>query len=240
MPINPESLYLQLKKLVAEAPIFNSGPIGPEAHQWLGRASLLVEAANGPGSLDAIKFRSAADYLHSTGHPHQITTILHRALAIAEAAAPAATRGGFIAKGAGFDALQVIGQVLAHATRDAFIVDPYMDRCVFTDFATLAAEGVSIKPMFDREYTNPDLITPSLSRWISQYKDSRPIEVRQTRRKALHDRDIIIDGDQVWNLTQSLKNFAGRSFAGVSRVDDEHAAMKREAYMQVWNESEPI
>lgn len=243
MAIDPESLYFQLRQLVFEAPILIPGSVTPDVQRWLGRAALFVEQANPQSSFEPILFRSAADQLGSErfrDSPHQILNIVHRALARAEAAAPVSARGGFIAKGAALDALQVVGQVLAEALTDVLIIDPYMNTIVFTDFARLAKNGVTVRLLSDREYTQPDALMPPMERWVAQYGHSKPLEVRQTRRKALHDRDIVIDEAKVWHMTQSLKDFASRSHAGVGRVEAEQAKMKVEAYRQLWLEAKPV
>ena len=142
MPIDPESLYRQLGQLIAETPerLAGPGPITPEMHRWLGRASALVEV---DGSLpDRVGFNSASNYLNGPNrelNAHQIVTMLHRALARAELKAPAAVQGAFIPVGASFDVLQAIAKVLRGASRDVLIVDAYMDAKALTDFAPLAA-----------------------------------------------------------------------------------------------------
>src|SRR5713101_784302 len=126
MAVDAQSLYLQLRQLVAEAPsdLAAEGPISAETHHWLGRAFALITAGRSDKfdtleRMDEIAFRSAADSLTNpllrAHHAHEIIAILHRALARAELNAPAAARGGFIAVGAAFDAVQTVGKVLREA-----------------------------------------------------------------------------------------------------------------------------
>jgi hypothetical protein len=53
---------------------------------------------------------------------------------------------------------------------------------------------------------------------------------------------LIVADDRavVWSLTQSLKDFAGRSPALVQRVDKELAEMKADFYAQTWSAATPI
>jgi hypothetical protein len=56
----------------------------------------------------------------------------------------------------------------------------------------------------------------------------------------LHDRLIIVDGAQVWVLTQSLNAFVVRSPATIVRVDGETAALKIKAYQDIWDKAKPL
>ena len=240
--MDPESLYLQLGQLVADMPeLAGTGPITPEINRWLGRATQLVKATG--NLVDEVGITVASDGLNGflrEQNAQQIAAVVFRALAYAEANAPTAARGGFIGVGAALDALQVVGKVLAEAKRHALIVDAYMDSRVFTDFAPTAAQGVSVRLLTDSFYTKPDALIAGMTRWRQQFGAARPIEVRLSAPRALHDRLIVADGALVWSLTQSLKDFASRSPALVQRVDPDLAKMKLEFYEQVWTVSTPL
>lgn len=93
----------------------------------------------------------------------------------------------------------------------------------------------------DSHSTKRETMRSPAERWMQQYGDARPIEVRFTAPRQLHDRLIVVDGARVWLLTQSLKDFAGRSPASVIRVDDPvAAALKRDAYAQLWAAAAPL
>lgn len=242
MTIDPESLYLQLGQLVAEMPkLDGTGPITPDINRWLGRAALLVEATG--GRVDAISLKSASDMLNTIirdTNAQQIAAVVYRALAVAEANAPATTRGAFVGVGAALDALQVVGKVLAEAKRDVLLVDAYMDAKVLTDFAPMAAEGVVIRLLADSFSTKPDALLPAVTRWTQQFGTTRPLDVRLSTPRALHDRLILADGAMVWSLTQSLKDFAGRSPALVQRIDVNLTAQKVDFYEKVWTAATPL
>lgn len=240
-------MYQQLGQLVAVIPqdLAGPGPLSAESHRWLGRAALLVgEAGQAVGdNMDAITFNIASNGLESVlrpRHAHEIVTILHRALARAESVAPATARGAFIPVGAAFDVFQVIGKILSEAKASVLAVDPYIDPTFLTDFASMASESVAIRILGDQFYTKTDLIHPAVDRWSKQYGDARPIEVRLTSPRLLHDRVIIIDDVQIWSLTQSIKHFANRSPGMVQRVDGEAATLKRDAYLQLWAQAQPL
>jgi len=255
VPTDPEALYRQLGQLAAETPVNLAGPgdLAPDTHRWLGRVAALIGdlCKNvGPSSpagtmimMDQVSFNSASDGLTGLlreGNAHRIIAILHRALASAELYAPAAAQGAFIPVGAAFDAFQVIGKVFGGATKDVFIIDPYMDAKVLTDFAPLAPEQVAIRLLTDSFYTKPEALQPAATRWVQQHGAARPLATRLTAPRLLHDRLIIIDGAHVWSLTQSLKDMASRSPASVLRVEVDLAKLKADSYEQFWAGAKPL
>jgi hypothetical protein len=232
-----EALYVQLGQLVAEMPAIRPGaPITPEINRWLGRAAVLVtEVGNG---IDPVSFTTAANGLNlmlmRENYAQEISAIVFRALGFAEAKAPTSARGGFIGVHQDLDALQMVGKILAESRGDVLIVDPYMDSKAFTDFGPTALQGVTLRLMADSYYTRIEALRPALLRWIQQFGTARPIQVRLSGPRALHDRLIFVDGEKVWSLTQSLKDIAGRSPALAQRLDLEPAKMKIDFYENVW------
>jgi hypothetical protein len=162
-----------------------------------------------------------------------IRNVVYRALAAAASRPPASVQGAFILAGNVFDALAAIGKVLACATRDVLIVDPYMDERALTDFAPLALERVGVRLLADAKCHKPTL-RAAAERWSAQYGTSRPLAVRLAPARTLHDRLIILDDADAWLLTQSLNAFARRSPASISRTNDEIAALKVAAYQVMW------
>ncbi|WP_184056715.1 phosphatidylserine/phosphatidylglycerophosphate/cardiolipin synthase family protein [Paraburkholderia sp. MM5384-R2] len=217
------------------------GPITVETNQWLGRAAALIEATFGR-SAEVITFKVAADNLDSALRDVNAQTIaatVHRALAKAELAAPAASQGAFIAVGESFSALAAVSKVLATARQNVLVVDPYADAKALTDFAVLAPEGVMVRVLSDADTVKPSL-KPAAESWVKQYTGARPLEVRLATARSLHDRLIVVDDAQAWTLTQSLKDFAARSPATIVKVDAETARLKIGAYAVIWQSAAPL
>lgn len=238
MPLDPQSLYVQLGRLIETMPPLTA-PLTAEDHQWLGRASALI--ADTGNVLDMVELTTAIDFLETINHSmsvHKVKAVLYRALSKAELAAPVAARGAFIPVGADFDAFAAIGKVLAEARSDVLIIDPYLDETVLRDFVGSAPDGVRVRLLSDR-HSYKSTLEPAARRWAGQYGANRPVEVRLTAPRLLHDRLIIIDGSKVWSLTQSFRDIAARSPASIVRVDDT-ASLKITAYEQMWQAATPL
>lgn len=188
LPTDPESVYLQLGQLASEMPqLAGNGTITAETNRWLGRVAYLVKLVLDPA--DAAIFDVACNNLNTLARDMNAQTIsatLYRALGAAGARARSAARGGFVGVGAALDALQVVGKALSQAKREALIVDAYMDSKVFTDFAPTAGTGVSLRLLSDGFSTKPEALRPSMTRWTQQFP-ARPIDVRLSQPRALHD-----------------------------------------------------
>jgi hypothetical protein len=158
--------------------------------------------------------------------------VLYRVLAAAELNAPASAKGAFIPVGNSFDAFASLAKVLQTATRDALIVDPYMDEAVLTEFGGTVPSGVIFRLLSDHATYKPTLHTAA-TKWVTKYGVARPLHVRLAPPKALHDRAIFIDQTTAWTITQSFKDLAKRSPAEIVRADDT-AALKITAYEAIW------
>ncbi len=146
---DPEALFRQISDLIATMPDLTEregdvteSRIPADTLRWLGRLHAVVEQVC--GLPETVPLTMATERLHTMAADRgadQIRTIAYRALAVAEAKAPAAVQGSFIATGQGFDAFAAVGKILQSANADVFLVDPYMDASIVTDFVVLAPEG---------------------------------------------------------------------------------------------------
>jgi hypothetical protein len=231
--MDPESLYRQFGRLIESAPEFSHNVVaGPDHLMWIGRGrALLVELDE---TMLFAEFEAASRNLlgpRRTDAFKTIMLVLYKALASAEMKSPAGARGAFIPAGNAFDAFAALAKVLQTATSDVFIVDPYMDEVVLTEFASAITDGVTIRLLSDSANVKPTL-APAAANWVKQFAH-KPLSVRLAAPRTLHDRAIFVDRTTGWILTQSLKDFAKRSPAEIVRADDT-AALKIAAYEAVW------
>jgi hypothetical protein len=114
-----------------------------------------------------------------------------------------------------------------------------MDEKTLTDFAPLALENVSLRLLTDQQTHKPGL-RAAAERWHAQHSAKRPLSVRLAPPRTLHDRLIMVDGEKVWILTQSLNAFASRAPASIVRVDGDAASLKIDAYEAMWAAAGPL
>lgn len=216
-----QRLYHQLGRLIEAIPdevTQGVSPSMPDTHQWLARAYAAVEAAAGP--VEAAAFKLMFQNFGSTySKPDALIQIVYRAMAICEASLPAGSEGAFIPVGNSFDAFNALSRIFASSRRDVFLVDPYLDESVLTEFAQAVPPQCTLRLLGESSKVRPTL-RPAASAWVSQYGVQRPLEVRLAAPRLLHDRAIFVDGSGAWTITQSLKDFAKRSPAEIVKATD--------------------
>ncbi|WP_418116764.1 hypothetical protein [Variovorax sp. 350MFTsu5.1] len=242
MTTAPETLYLQLRRLVASMPDLASGDIRkPEDLQWLGRAAALIEES---GDLaDFVQFKSCADNINPMRRvidARKMEAIVHRALARAELQAPVSAQGAFIAAGDTLNAFAAVAKVLTRAKQDILMVDAYADQTIITGFAVTAPDGVALRILGADKEARKATLRPAVANWVQQFGHDRPIEVRVAPQAGLHDRLILIDGTEAWFAGQSFNGMAQKSHTSIERSDPELAAMKVQAYETLWAGAQPL
>jgi len=228
-----EGLYRRIGRLIEVAPPAPTTPnLSPELMRWLGQVSAIVKETRDvaisselESSMAMLNLPNRKDYFQ------RIMLALYKALASAEINAPSSAQGAFIPVGNAFDAFTALSKILGSANTDVFIVDPYMDESVLTDFAGSVKESVQLRLLADQATAKPSF-SPAVLRWKAQFAN-RPLEARFALPKTLHDRTIFIDRLQAWTVTQSLKDLAKRSPAEIVRADDT-ASLKIAAYEGIW------
>ena len=236
-----EQIYAQLQQHLKDNPgLTGRGDYGDAQYRWLARAHTLV--AKVVRETEADQFQSSMDYLglvaNRQANVQVIMNIIYRTLARLEQSLPLQAQGAFINVGAGFSAFEAVTKVLASAKTTILIVDPYLSSVALFDFVPSAPLKLPVHLLSDGNNTNLHApLKTGAERWKAQYGDERPLEVRITAPKQLHDRLIVIDDTDAWVLTQSLKDIASRSPASLTRSDAEVAALKAQAYRKLWDAS---
>lgn len=182
----------------------------------------------------------ALDTLVRDQNAQTVATIVHSALARAELNAPATAQGAFIAAGDTLNAVAAVGKVLGRAKSDILMVDAFADQCIITDFAITAPEGVSLRILGANKEARKLALRPAAERWVTQFGNDRPIEVRVAPAAELHDRLILVDGTEAWITGQSFNGMAQRSHTSIEKSDPELAAMKVLAYEALWSGAQPL
>lgn len=121
---------------------------------------------------------------------------------------------------------------------EVLVVGAYAEGNLLNSFLLAVPERVPIRVLADMRALKPTL-KPAVEAWGRQFGPTGPIEVRAAPRRTLHDRLILIDKGTVWLLGQSFNQLATHSNTYLSKADPELAAMKIEAYDQIWDGSAP-
>jgi hypothetical protein len=237
-----EELVLRLRNLVSEMPDLAQGPITHEMKQWMGRAIALVEVLGDSANTITLKVTcQRLDGVLRETNAQIIGVIVYEALAKAELKAPVSMQGAFIAAGHTLDAYAAVGKILGTATTDVLMVDPYADHTVVTDYAALAPDNVPVRLLADSApHKLKATLKPAVEKWIKQFGQARPLEVRLVAADTLHDRLVVIDGASVWGLGQSFKDLAVRSHTSLPKMDPQSGALKIAAYEAMWKTATPI
>lgn len=233
-PLTTEAIYLRLGSLIADIPDLKSDDPTPDTHRWIAQVLALIEVSNLVDTMSIGWFKAASQHLQgplSDANASTILAIAHQALAKAELRAPAELQGAFIAAGHTFDAFAAVGKALGAATDDVFIVDPYADAKVLTDYAVLAPDNVSVRVLAEAMHSKS--LKPASEHWRQQMK--QPLEVRLGPPRSLHDRLILIDGATAFVLGQSFTDLAKRAHTSLVRMPPDASSLKIAAYELMWS-----
>lgn len=236
--MSAEGLYAQLRELADTEPDLSQS--SPEVARWLGRLHQAVFESGGGPDIGMLKVASdgmggALDGFNA----RSIRNILYRALAKVERQLPAAAQGGFVAAGDVYDALTLISSALENATERALIVDPYAGPEVLASYALMIPERMQVD-LLGAEGRIKDSLKPAAEAWIQQYGEKRPFRIRCVDKSLLHDRLLIIDDKEAWDVSQSLNALAKRSPATIAKSRPDQAAMKVEAYAPLFDGATPL
>jgi hypothetical protein len=232
-PLTTEAIYLRLGSLIADMPDIKVDPT-PETHRWVAQVLALIEASKLVDTMSIATFQVVAQHLQGPlrdANWSAILAIAHLALARVELHAPAELQGAFIAAGHAFDAFAAVGKALGTATGDVFIVDPYAEAKLLTDYAVLAPETVSVRVLTEATYRKA--LKPAAEHWRQQMKQA--LEVRLGAPRTLHDRLILIDGKTAFVLGQSFKDLATRAHTSLVRMPPDAGKLKIDAYELMWS-----
>lgn len=234
--MDDSALYQALGTALQNQPDVNNQD---EFYRWLGRANALAQAEDSSFEREL----SAHQTVYLTIDPFKLlqvaNAVLCKALARVEIRLPVQQSGSFIQAGSDLDALASVSRVLKSATKTVFLIDPYMDATLLTDFSVLVDENISVRLLTDKRTVNASF-KPAVTRFKSQFGASRTLEARITPPSQLHDRLIFIDENVAFSVTQSFKDLAKRSHASIIKIDPELSALKVAAYEALWSAAKAV
>jgi len=233
---SPEALYHQLGRLRNEMPPWSE--LGtPAASRWIGGILAVVEAVDG-SLMEVVTLRGYFDHINRYECTERTSNMIAQAIdtviAKLELNLPAGVQGTFIPAGGIHDGYQAVSKAAGLAQKHVLFVDPYADDTLISDFAPLAPEGLRVFVLGDEKNVKPSL-KPAAVRWIAQWGSKRPLEVRVTPARTLHDRLLVIDSSTAWVVGQSFKDLAKRAHSSLVRMDPDSGILKINAHIEMWN-----
>lgn len=133
----------------------------------------------------------------------------------------------FFPTGSQHDAYVEIRRIVQKAQNKICVVDPYVDSTIFLLFTNVNPSVADIRVLTHK--FQPDFMLEG-RRFEAQYQ-KLSLEVRKT--EEFHDRFILIDDENCWNIGCSIKDAGMRVFM-ISQLEDQR---NREALIQQFNDA---
>lgn len=123
-------------------------------------------------------------------------------------------------------------KIVAGATTEVFVIDPYFDGAAFDAYFSDTTKGIAIRVLAERYAKD---IPAYARKHAAQYGTA--IEVR--RSDELHDRLVFIDGADCWLTGGSIKD-AGKKAAYLIPAAPAIAEAKKKIYGETWGRAKPL
>ena len=226
--MTPHVLLEQLRNLLASMPpLEGRGNYTAEQFTWLGRAKALISDWD---EFKSIPFNVAVDSLIRNINRHAqygiILTFIHDVIARLENSLPG-NSGQAFGPGAAYDFFVALNDLVASASTQIIIVDPYLDAEVFDGYLQGLSRGVTVRLLTTKYIDN---VRVALDKYRAQYGSN--IEARIST--DLHDRVIFVDAGQCWVLGASIKDAAQKKPTYLAPLSVDVAAQKRAVYEAIW------
>ena len=237
--MSAELLYHQIGGLAVEMPDLGSGPVTPEAREWIDRVVALIGSSG--GLADQIQLGVAVENLDGplrARNARTIVSIVHRALAKAELQAPPEARGAFVIASNAFDAFTAVRKVLGTVRNDVLLVDP-MPMRGSDRLRGIGARQCDVRLLLDRSDHNRSLASAA-RRWMQQFGRARPLLVRIASTGTLQDTLVLVDGTAAWALGQPFNQLGKRAYPALVRVSAEAAASLVVTHADIWKAAVPL
>lgn len=232
--MDPTTLHKKLKDLWDTKWVLEkNGPNSKPGSEWLAEVRAHLQLVDCDLAAEFAYFMSLAGLPLSsrTLGPIWINMqgILRTAIAKIEATIPP-NQEKVYGPGDAIDVYRDLSQIVAAATNDIFIADPYADHEIFDLYLAKLDSDVKIRLLTKP----PSSALKALAAKFSARSGAR-FEARST--SAIHDRVIFIDGRACWVIGQSIKD-AGMKKPTYLLPVDAVSDMSR-LYEDAWNNASP-
>jgi hypothetical protein len=130
----------------------------------------------------------------------------------------------YYSRGNFYEAKRMVIKIMRSANKSIVIIDPYLDDIIF-NYIDLIDEEIDIKLVTSQ-------IKKIFKELLNDLKNIRKnIDARQS--EGFHDRYIIIDGKEIWNLGTSI-NYIGKNAFQINKVTEEETINKIMKDYNLW------
>jgi hypothetical protein len=204
----------------------------PENHEWLGQAAALVMMAD---TVRGTVFRHQIDKLYSIGGD-PAAAVQSIIITLQQCRSEWRLKSGgpltvAFEPGKQFDYFDEIRKILASATSDVFVVDPYAGAEFVGRYIPHVKKGVAVRMLVENQITQ---VRSAAEMFTAQHGTA--IEVRKS--KSMHDRFIFIDRLECYTSGATFKDGAVKSATLITQITDAFAPMLR-IYEDMWSAATP-
>jgi hypothetical protein len=139
-----------------------------------------------------------------------------------------------IEQGAVFDYFEGVRKIVAAATVELLVVDPYLDAEFVSTYFPLIPSGVAVR-LLAVEKKEVATLVPAVDAWAKQH--GTKIEVRVAAK--MHDRYVFVDGKECYQSGASFKDGAKHAPTTLTQIVDAFDAMQK-TYETKWGAAKVI
>jgi hypothetical protein len=156
-----------------------------------------------------------------------VMTTLYEAIASLEENLPH-QKGAAFGPGAVYDFFVALNEVVASATKEILIVDPFLDHTIFGSYLSNLKPGVSVRLLISKYAESVKTAAISF-----RAQHGNVIELR--RSSGIHDRVVFLDQQQCWVLGASIKDAAVKKPTYLAPLPHDVVVEKVRVYETAWN-----
>jgi hypothetical protein len=229
-------LLARLSTLRADAPK-DLRASSPASFEWLGKVKAIAKRTDFYAGLE---FERAMSLTHSISDSSReegwgkiivsISSLLEDLELRVALPVEADKRDQAFGPGAVYDFFKALNGVIASASKDLLIVDPYMDDQIFDRYLQSAKSGVAVR-LLARDFA------PNVKAAASTFKQQHGVKIDVRKGSKIHDRVLFVDSSECWVLGQSIKDAAANKPTYLAPLSPDVAKLKLSDYEDIWNRS---
>jgi hypothetical protein len=236
--MEPKVLLAELRTLADTMPDFGAFKAwSREHHEWTAKTAALIhlwDQTEGERVTKGIRedLGSTFSSYHNMAISRMVSA-LHRAIKTLELSGVAQQGGLMFGPGAVYDFFKALNDLLSSATKNVFVIDPYLDDEVFDTYLVSTSKSIQVRLLTKHKASN---LKAALNKFIAQ--TGMTIEIRESA--TIHDRVIFVDERSCWVLGQSIKDAAKTKPTYLAPLDHDTVLLKLSVYEDIWKSAIPI